>query len=175
MIRHAAFLKGMNLGGRRISNDELRACVEALGFEQVESFRASGNIGFDGGRRSDAALQRELENGLREALGYEVPTFIRSAAEIRAVAGAEPFAPGGKGKLQVVLLAEKPSAKARREALALAPEGEQLSFGERELYWLPAGGLSDSTLDWKALERGLGPTTVRTMGTIEQIAKRWFG
>ena len=175
MLRHAAFLKGMNLGGRRISNEELRTCVEALGLGEVETFRASGNLGFDGGRRSDASLQRTLEQGLREALGYEVPTFIRSASELRAIAAAEPFPPGGGGKLQVVLLREQPGAKARREALALAPEGERLEFAARELFWLPAGGVSDSTLDWKALERLLGATTVRTMGTIEQIATRWFG
>jgi hypothetical protein len=59
--------------------------------------------------------------------------------------------------------------------LALAGENDALVFGRRELFWLPAAGISDSTLDSKALERALGPMTVRTMGTVEQIAARHFG
>jgi uncharacterized protein (DUF1697 family) len=172
---HAAFLKGMNLGRRRITNDDLRAAVEALGFGDVQTFRASGNVAFDAGRRSDLALQGELEDGLRETLGYEVPTFIRSAAELRAIAAAEPFdLRGATGKLQVALLHGRPDAAARNEVLALAEADEQLSFAGRELYWLPARGVSDSTLDFKRIAELAGPTTVRTMGTIEQIVARWF-
>jgi uncharacterized protein (DUF1697 family) len=173
MVDHAAFLKGMNLGRRRLANEELRAAIEALGLEEVQTFRASGNVVFAAGRRSDSSLQRMLEQGLREALGYEVPTFIRSGEELRAIAAAEPFEAGG-GKLQVALLHETPGAKARREALALADEEDRLHLDGRELFWLPAAGVGRSKLDWKALERALGPTTVRTIGTIEQIAARWF-
>ena len=43
---YVAFLRGMNLGGRRIKNEELRAEFEALGFEEVATFRASGNVIF---------------------------------------------------------------------------------------------------------------------------------
>ena len=175
MPDHAAFLKGMNLGRRRLTNDELRSAVEALGFEEVETFRASGNVGFRAGRRSDSALQRALEEGLRERLGYEVPTFIRSGAELRAIAAADPFgAREGAGKLQVALLHEEPDEKARDSVLALAEDDERLAFGERELYWLPAGRISDSTLDFKRIAELAGATTVRTMGTIEQIVARWF-
>ncbi|HEY0517247.1 MAG TPA: DUF1697 domain-containing protein [Solirubrobacteraceae bacterium] len=175
MPDHVAFLKGMNLGRRRITNDDLRAAVTALGFEQVDTFRASGNVVFAAGRRSDAALQRLLEEGLREQLGYEVPSFIRSGQELRAIAAAVPFElRGGAGKLQVALLHDAPQAPARRAALALGGAEDRLDFGARELYWLPAGRMSDSTLDWKALERALGPTTVRTIGTIEQILARYF-
>jgi uncharacterized protein (DUF1697 family) len=175
MPNHAAFLKGMNLGRRRVTNEDLRAAIEALGFGEVQTFRASGNVAFDAGRRSDSALQRVLEDGLRESLGYDVPTFIRSGAELRAIAAAEPFdLQGAAGKLQVALLHDRPAAAARKEVLALAEADEQLSFAGRELYWLPAGGVSDSTLDFKRIERLVGPTTVRTIGTIEQIVARWF-
>lgn len=176
MLRHAAFLKGMNLGGRRITNEDLRAGVEALGLADVQTFRASGNLVFDGGRRSDGSLQRLLEEGLEKALGYPVATFIRSRSEMLALAAATPFdLTGAAGKLQVALLHDRPGASARREALALADSGDRLLFAERELFWLPDGPMSDSPLDWKRVERAIGPTTIRTMGTIEQIAARYFG
>jgi uncharacterized protein (DUF1697 family) len=175
MPDHVAFLKGMNLGRRRITNDELSAAVEGLGFEDVQTFRASGNVAFKAGRRSDVALQRLLEDGLRDTLGYEVPAFIRSAAELREIARVDPFGPSpGAGKLQVALLHDAPDSEARAAVLALADEEDRVAFAERELYWLPAGGVSDSTLDFKRVERLVGLTTVRTRGTIEQIVARWF-
>jgi uncharacterized protein (DUF1697 family) len=175
MPDHVAFLKGMNLGRRRITNEDLRGAVEALGFTEVATFRASGNVVFAAGQRSDETLQRLLEEGLRETLGYEVPSFIRSARELRAITAHEPFADDHwGGKRQVALLRKRPTASARRTVLGLADEHDRLKFTVRELHWLPERGVSDSPLDWKAVERALGPTTVRTIGTIEQIAQRWF-
>ena len=47
MARYVAFLRGMNLGRRRITNDALRAEFEALGFGGVATFLASGNVIFE--------------------------------------------------------------------------------------------------------------------------------
>jgi uncharacterized protein (DUF1697 family) len=179
MARYAAFLRGMNLGGRRITNTELGAAVAAIGFEEVETFRASGNVIFSAGGGGEAAVARRLETGLAESLGYEVPVFLRSATEVRAIAAQEPFEPaavdGSTGKLQVALLQERPSAKSRREALAMATDEDRLAIEGRELYWLPSGGMSESELDLNAIGAILGLTTIRTMGTIEQVAARYFG
>jgi uncharacterized protein (DUF1697 family) len=179
MPRFAAFLRGMNLGRRRLSNADLRRHVEALGFTEVAIFRASGNVILeapDGAPLADVA--RRLEAGLSEALAYDVPVFARSAEQVRAIAAGTPFDAGelaaSNGKPQVVLLREPPRAAARTAALALAPTGDCFAFDGSELHWLPAGGLADSPLDLKALARVVGPTTVRTKGTIELIAAKWF-
>ncbi len=79
-----------------------------------------------------------------------------------------------KGKLQVALLPKKPTAKARNQALGESNDEDRLAIEGRELYWLPSGGISDSELDLKLLEKTLGPWTMRTMGTIEQIAAKYF-
>jgi uncharacterized protein (DUF1697 family) len=182
MASYAAFLRGMNVGGHRVSSDELRAHFEVLGLTDVASFRASGNVVFAadrkaGGQSADA-LRERIEQGLGEALGYAVPTFVRAAAEVRAIAAAAPFAPerlqGSAGKLQVALLMESPTPQARAQALSLAGDRDGLVFGERELYWLPAGGVLDSALDMKTIERLLGSMTLRTKGTIEQLAAKYF-
>ena len=94
--RHVAFLRGMNLGGRRIKNEELRAEFEALGFADVACFRASGNVVFSAKGGSEAKLTGEIEAGLGEALGYEVPVFLRGAAELSALAAHEPFDAAGR-------------------------------------------------------------------------------
>src|SRR4051794_184860 len=86
MERYVAFLRGMNLGGRRIKNEELRAEFEALGFEEVATFRASGNVIFAASKESESRLRERIEAGLGEALGYAVPVFLRSCAEVAAIA-----------------------------------------------------------------------------------------
>jgi uncharacterized protein (DUF1697 family) len=179
MSRYVAFLRGMNLGGRRIKNEELRAEFEALGFADVACFRASGNVIFGTGRAAEKVLTERIEAGLGEALGYDVPVFLRDAVELRSIARQEPFdaraLSASKGKLQVAFLPNAPKAAARKQALALASDDDLLAIEGRELYWLPSGGMSESDLDLKALAAALGPTTIRTMGTVEQIAAKYFG
>ncbi|MGA8745003.1 MAG: DUF1697 domain-containing protein [Solirubrobacterales bacterium] len=181
MDRYVAFLRGMNLGGRRIKNDELRARIEQLGFVEVATFRASGNVIFAvGGDESDdeVALAEAVEVGLSEALGYEVPTFLRSAAEMGEIRSQEPFdaslLAASAGKLQVSILASAPDTAVSEEVLAMASSEDRLSIHGRELYWLPSGGLLDSSLDLKAIDAMLGLSTRRTKGTVDQIATKYF-
>ncbi len=179
MPDHAAFLKGINLGKRRLSNDELRGHFEALGLDRPAVFRGSGNVVFsDPEQRAEQALVALIEAGLEQRLGYPVTTFIRSGPQLRKIAGSDPFDAATrarlKGKLQVVLLSRRPTAKSRASALELGGSEDALAFERSELYWLTAGGISDSKLDFKALERLLGPTTTRTMGTVEQITAKHF-
>jgi uncharacterized protein (DUF1697 family) len=178
MNRYVAFLRGMNLGGRRIANAELRAHFEALGCEDVATFRASGNVVFGSDGEPAAKLTSRLERGLADALGYEVPVFLRSAKELSAIASHEAFEPklvdSSQGKLQIALLVEKPSAAAAKKALALSTDADRLAVEGRELYWLPNGGMSDSELDLKAIGAALGPMTIRTKGTVDQIAAKHF-
>jgi uncharacterized protein (DUF1697 family) len=176
----AAFLKGINLGKRRITNDDLRGHFEAIGLSKPAVFRASGNVVFDDPeKRSEAKLSTLIEAELERLLGYEAAVFLRDRKELTKIAGAKPFDAATtrrlKGKLQVVMLGGKPKAAAKKTVLDLAGKDDALAFGLRELFWLPAGGVSDSKLDWKAIERALGATTTRTMGTIEQIAAKYFG
>lgn len=178
MKRYVAFLRGMNLGGRRIKNDELRRHFEEMGFEEVATFRASGNVIFSSSKReAEGKLAARVEAELDERLGYDVPVFLRSIEEVAAIAAQQPFAPKqvkkSKGKLQVSLLKKKPSAAAAKKALALASDDDLLAIEGRELYWLPSGGISESGLDLKALDSVLSPGTIRTMGTIEQITSKY--
>ena len=116
----------MNLGNRRIKNPELKAEFERLGFSAVATFRASGNVIFEVEKGAEATIQKRVEAGLERGLGYDVPVFLRDAEELAAIAAQRPFAPSrleaSKGKLQVLLLAKKPSAKVRGQVLDLGPQ-----------------------------------------------------
>jgi uncharacterized protein (DUF1697 family) len=179
VARHAAFLRGVNLGRqRRVSGAELREIFEAIGFADVATFRTSGNVVFDAGRETAKALAARIERELARALGYEVAVFLRSARELRSIAAQQPFpaavVESSQGKLQVMLLSTPPRKRAADDVLALATDEDRLAFGDRELYWLPSGGMRDAALDLAAVERSVGPTTMRTKGTIELLAAKYF-
>ena len=178
---HAAFLRAINLGrNRRVSGADLRSRFEELGFTEVDSFRTSGNVVFRAGREAKAPLTARIEKALKEALGYEVGVFLRTAKEIQALAKHQPFPndliEASKGKLQVSLIAKPHSAATQRRVLALATgTDDRLAFSASELFWLPSGGTQQSTLDLEAIEEQLGPTTMRTKGTVDQLAQKHFG
>jgi uncharacterized protein (DUF1697 family) len=176
--RYAAFLRGINVSGRRVKGPDLCAPFEAVGAGEVATFRASGNVIFTARREPPAKLTARIEEALEAALGYDVAVFLRSAAEVGEIAGHEPFpaadVEASEGKLQVSLLAKLPAPKARKTVLTLATDQDRLAFGARELYWLPSGGILESELDWKEIDALAGLSTRRTMGTIEQIAAKHF-
>jgi uncharacterized protein (DUF1697 family) len=179
MPDYAAFLRGINVGARQAKGAQLRSCLERVGLEDVSTFRASGNVVFtdpDGG--SADALTGRVEEALAGALGYQVVVFLRTAAQTRAIARHEPFpakaVKASEGKLQVLLLAKKPAAGARKRALGEATGEDRLAIRGRELYWLPSGRMRDSGLDLKAIEDAIGPTTMRTKGTMALMAEKFF-
>jgi uncharacterized protein (DUF1697 family) len=176
MARYAAFLRGVNLGStRKTGSAELRECFAAAGFEGVQTFRTSGNVVFEASRKPGEAT---IEKALADAFGFDVEVFLRTEAEIKAIAADQPFDPdlveASDGKLQVSLLHELPAAAVRRKVLALGTDEDRLAFGKRELYWLPSGMMRESGLDQKAVGKLIGSSTMRTKGTIELVSAKFF-
>ena len=174
MNRYVAFLRGMNLGRRRIKNPELCAAFEDIGLTNVSAFLASGNVIFETEESDSDAVARSIEDGLRASLGYEVPTFLRTADEVRSIASYQPFADvksERSGKMQVAMISTEVDRPARDSVLELSNASDILEMVGRELYWWSKGNLSDSELDLKAIERLVGPMTIRTKSTVERLVK----
>jgi GNAT superfamily N-acetyltransferase len=117
-VRYAAFLRGINVGGRRVDAQHLCAPFEASGFQEVASFLASGNVCFTTARTAPEDLEAEVAAALQTALGFEVDVFVRTAAEITDIAGYQPFpaevVAATGGKLQVNFLRDQPTRSASR-------------------------------------------------------------
>lgn len=167
-----AFLRGMNVGGHRITNAALVQIASDLGLGGVAAFRASGNLMFTSAVSEPVDL---LERGLHQALGYEVPTTVRSLSELREALSAQPWTEqerAERGKVQLTFLKTLPSADQVAQALSLASGEDLLSIQGRTLYWLPRAGVSTSKLDQASLLRILGTQTTRTEGTCQSILKK---
>lgn len=176
MPRHIAFLRGINVGGHRVKMEELRRLFGGLGFSDVSTFIASGNVVFESPTEDGAGLEREIEGHLKKELGYEVATFIRSIVELRAIAALEPFgAADPDHSLYVVFLHAPPDDEARRALSDLRSAFDDFQVEEREIYWLCRGRLTESPAFKGAFAKAMGRTrtTMRKVTTLRRMVAKY--
>ncbi len=176
MQRYIAFLRSINVGGRRVTGPELEQIFSTLGLVDPASFLASGNVVFD--VDPSPSLSKRIEEGLQQALGYSVPVLLRSREEVQAIAGTHPFTTdqlaSSTGKVQVSLLAKSPAPHVAQQVFDMATPEDLLHLQGRELYWLPTAGMSDAALNTLAIERQLGTQTRRTLNTMQRLTKKFL-
>ncbi len=174
--RYVAFLRAINTGNRRLTNEQLLAPFHELGYTDVAAYQAAGNVVF---RCDDpaAVTERRIEAAVAEAYSFDAPTFIRTAAEMRSVMVTRPFSADDlarrAGKVQVTFLRTEPSADILCRVAELVPDEDLVRVIGREWYWLPVAGVSTSQLPVKAIEALLGEMTMRTLGTVERISAKY--
>ncbi len=142
MISHVAFLRAINTGGRRVTNDDLITAARRSGFADVAAYQASGNLLIaDALDLECSEIAERLTLGLSDALGFEVPTIVRTVAELVGIAGATPFGenvPVPGSKPQVVFLAARPAEPFDLDAFA-TPD-DRLALVGSDLHWWPREG-----------------------------------
>ena len=177
MPRYIAFLRAINVGGHTVKMDVLRTLFESLGFTTVETFIASGNVIFETKSRATTKLERQIEESLHKALGYEVATFIRSDLELATIAQYRPF-PDSILKSAAALNVGFMSAPLKPDAEKILA-GFRTTFDEfhshgREIYWLCRKKQSESTFTGAVLEKAVRiRVTFRGINTIAKLSAKY--
>jgi Uncharacterized protein conserved in bacteria len=175
MGRYIAFLRAINVGGRTVKMTVLRDLFEELELHNVETFIASGNVLFDSNARSAGPLEERIEGHLEQKLGYAVPTFIRTPAQLQAISTHQPASRRHRGAtphnaLYVGFLKGVPSRDATSALATLQNEVDAFDVTQREIYWSFAMKLTESTVSGALLERTLAmPVTFRNITTIRRL------
>ena len=178
-MRYVSFLRAINVGGRVVKMDALRRALADDGLANVETFIASGNVLFDSPGRDTARLERRAEAALERLLGYRVATFVRTLAELAAVAARDPFPDAGAGTaLYIAFLKAQPSAAATRTLMSLAGDVNAFHVHGREVYWLSRGrygGVGMTRFDGARLEKIVGmEATLRNVSTVRKLAAKCY-
>lgn len=175
--RYFAFIRAINTGTRRLTNEALIEPFRRLGFSEVAAYQAAGNVTF---LASDGIEVEELAIGsaLTAAYGFDAPVFVRSAAELAGLPEAQPFSPqelsGTEGRIQVSFLHTEPDPATIESVEHLIPGEDRVAFVGREWFWLPRRGVSDSQLPVPAVENLVGPMTMRTLGTVSRMLAKFI-
>ena len=174
-MKHVAFLRAINVGGRYVRNEDLRRAFAALPVQNVATFIASGNVIFDAPPRSAGSLEPRAERALKETLGFEVDTFVRSLAELRQIGTTGPYtsadlAPGTT--LYVGFLRRPLDAAAADQVRAFSSESDDFRLDGRELFWLRRPS-ADARPSGPPLEKVLGArATFRNIRTVRRLVEK---
>ena len=90
--RYVAFLRAINVGGKRmIKMEALRGVFESAGYQNVRTFIASGNVIFNATETDPDSLAKKIEKKILKAFGHDVTVIVLTLAELQRVVKLNPF------------------------------------------------------------------------------------
>lgn len=179
-MRYVAFLRGVNVGGHKpLKMADLRAAFERMGFRNVRTVLASGNVVFDGGGHKPeegdlAELTARIESDLGRVFGYPITIALRRVADLQHLVASDPFkdvVTTPDTRLYVTFLSQpvrsgtsaRPGMPEAYLRLVRITSGEVLSA----ITLSPGWGTSELMA---YLEKGFGPgVTTRNWNTITRV------
>lgn len=172
MTTYVAFLRGIGGTDTKIKMQVLKEAFEGMGFRNVRTVIASGNVIFDAKTAREKNLERTIENALPEVVGFGADTFVLTFDELQRLAKSNPL---GNGKFTrkswpfVTFLKEIPKSmpKLNGRGFRIAGRRGRAVFSLVDLS--PEAntdlmGLLDKAFDKK--------TTTRSWMTIEKILEK---
>lgn len=169
-----SLLRGVNVGGHRIIKmDALRALYESLRLQNCKTYVQSGNVVFEAKERNLPALAQRIEAAIENSYGFRPHVILRSAAELRAVLNANPFAERNEihpSKLLVLFLARELTAETQISLAKIKTDPEELVVIGQEIYIYFPNGMGKSKLPMARIEKTLKvPVTGRNWNTVNKL------
>lgn len=172
MTTRVAFLRAVNVGKRTVRMARVVEVCEGLGFSNVWTFINSGNVVFDAsGAR--ASIERSMERALETEFGFEITTFVRTAAELRSALEVEPFSIAAGDTYFITFLKEPPSAEVGRALRAASNDFDTLEVDGREVHWRMHGRSIETKIKpatWKLL--GPNSSTSRNVNMLRKLSAK---
>jgi len=138
VIKYVALLRGINVGGNKlIKMTELSRIFTSLGLKNVKTYIQSGNVLFDSSKTDSIALTKQIEKGLRQAVGFEVPVVLRTVRELEGIVKLNPFAKiraNADAKLYVSFLVEQHKSQLSIPLLSPKKDCEIIHLTTREVF-----------------------------------------
>lgn len=175
MNRHIILLRAVNLGAiAKLPMEELRAALTSAGFENVQSYIASGNIIVDTELSAEetrtnvnAILNTQFNISGERSITTDHGTLVR-------VIKSNPFKDAAQYRpnmLHVHFLSSPPISNAELN-LTSYKGPEQMRLNDQQLYVDYINGAGTSALTGRFLETALGTTgTARNWNTVLKLAE----
>lgn len=171
-MRTIAFLRGVNIGGRRVAMSVLRDGLLAAGCTDVATYVQSGNVVVTPPKKVRGEVAAWLGEVMSTSAGFGIGVVVRTLDELRAVEAANPY-PGTAGKQLHVIFADRPFDPAAFSGLDVASHApEHMTIIGRELYLLLPNGMGTSTLPVavdKIMRRSDAINTARNWNTVTKM------
>ena len=171
MTRYAALLRGVNVGGVNMTMADLADVIRGLGYNDVKTVLASGNVLFTTPDAA-AASKDKLESALRERFGYEAWVHVLTVDAIQKIIDAYPY-PRSADRHAYVVFVLKPEVRDELLAVPLDSKVEQAVAGGGVVYWtVPKGVTLDSAMGKAQSASKHKPwLTTRNLNTLEKLTR----
>ncbi len=175
-VTYIALLRGINVGGHKlIRMEQLRKSIEALGMGNVRTYVQSGNVVFQAPKQPATALQQKLEQKIARDFGHAPSVIVRTAAEIAAVLGKNPFSRRtgiDLARLHVTFLSDAPSKTALKALLARDVKPDEFQCVGKEIYLYLPNGFAKTKLNISLFEKLLSVrATTRNWNTVNRLSE----
>ncbi len=170
-MRYVAFLRGINVGGRIIKMDDLRASFEEMGCVDVTTVLQTGNVIFESAERM-SALKRSIESGLSARFNYSAHVHVYSVVQLKRLVDASPFEGGDSLTHSYVIFFEQGlEQELAAEASGIEGAGETIAVGDGVIYWKAQKGttLTSDFSKYLTKARYKNFHTSRNINTLRKI------
>jgi uncharacterized protein (DUF1697 family) len=174
VARFVAFLRAVNVGHRTVAMASARDALTALGYDAVASYINSGNLVFTAAGKAPEHEQA-IRSALEDEYGFEITTFVRTTAQVTALATDKPFGPIAAGHTHFALLTLTPLTAAEKTAVAkLSNDHDEVVVVGRDVHWLIRSKSTQTTLGPKSWKQALpdNPTTARNTTMLAKLIKK---
>ena len=171
-VQYLALLRGINVGGKNlVKMTDLRAAFEQMGFADVVTYIASGNVLFRAPRRKREELAARVESELSRRFGTELRVVLLTEAHLRGVVEEAPEGFGADSHLCDVIFVRKPMTAAKAMGLIEIKDGVDSAWAGRHVVYFSrlASRASSSRLSRFASLPEYKHVTVRSWSTATKL------
>ena len=92
MTRYIGLLRGINVGGnKKIKMADLRALMGELGFANIKTALASGNVAWDSDDDDMESMREAIMAGIKATFGFDVPLIVFPRQQVEEIVASAPF------------------------------------------------------------------------------------
>jgi uncharacterized protein (DUF1697 family) len=173
MTKYAAFLRGINVGGKnKIKMETLRETFAALQFENVQTYINSGNVIFETAETNDKKLAEQIENAIEKEFSLNIKVMVRTIDEIREIINNNPFDGQFENDkdLHVLFLDEEMPEEKRELLISNNSENEKFVVRGGEIFCHLKNGFASSLLGKDYIGKKLKVSaTARNWRTVNKV------
>ncbi|MDI9258497.1 DUF1697 domain-containing protein [Flavobacterium sedimenticola] len=176
MTTHLALLRGINVSGHKlIKMEDLRRCLEGVGFLNVRTYIQSGNVFVSSDEHDANKVANQIREAIQQSFGYEVPVLIIGKEDLQACLERNRFL-DEEGvdlkKLYVSFIStEVPDQMVTQLNLNFI-EPDKIQLDGRRIYLKYHSSPANTKLDNKWIEKSMNViSTTRNWNTVNTLLK----
>lgn len=176
MTTHLALLRGINVSGHNmIKMEALKTTLEAIGFQNVQTYIQSGNVFVDTEEDNAAKVGFMIKQEIFKVFGYEVPVVVIGKEDLAVCFKNNPFLKEkdiDTKKLYVAFISIALRSDSINDLKISQFKPDEASIDGTRIYIKYAVGAGKTRFDQKYIEKKLNVTaTIRNWNTVTQLLK----